>query len=156
MRITSKFRTGFWIQSFIVFFAWLCITLINILYPFNNIQIDFRDISLWIGIFSAAWLIFTTRRFLIRNLKQISVTENEILIKSLLNNKIKSISFDQIMGFKTRREKSSAEEGTQVYGSEEFEIQLIDDSAIRFNADQFKNYAELKILIYTNYKSIQN
>lgn len=147
MKITSKLRRTYLIIEPLTYLSVFILTGFGIYYILITRNAELFD-SLSILVFTVLLfsLIFFFR-FLFNDLKQIVVSEDGIKIKYFFKSGLEYIKFVEISTFKTSRHSNHQFAGKRD-GFQILEMHLKNGKLITFDANQFKNYHQLKAHLY--------
>ena len=143
MEVVSKFRTGYWIRQIIIYVGSLILIGFCAYVSFDKGQLDYKNILCIFACLGVFVFIFHFIYFLLNELKQVTVRDNEIIIKYLINSSSTTISYSEIQNITSKR--ITQRRGASITtGFLETEISLSNGQLLSFNEDQFENYDEIK------------
>lgn len=146
--IRSKFRIAYIFQRVFLY----TILLLFILYlgslSFSDGEINFKRSEIWFAIVFGLGLLYDLFDFLMVELNELTLNENEIIVKYILTKKTETIQYNEIKRVSINKTLSRFRSIRISDGYVDLKLELTNGAIFIISPNAFENFLEIKKLIY--------
>ncbi len=146
--IKSKFRTEYFGQRIFLYTILILFILYLVSLTYSNGQINFKRGEFWFALSFAGGLLYEMFDFLLYELHEVTLNENEVIVKYIFTNKTEIIPYTEIKKVSINRTLSGFRSIRISDGYTDLRLELTNGSIFIISPNAFANFQEIKKLIY--------
>ncbi len=146
--IKSKFRTAYFGQRIFLYVILILFILYLFSLAYSNGQINFKRGEFWFALCFGLALFYEMIDFLIRELNEVTLNENEIIVKYIFTKKIQIIRYTEIKKVSINRTLSRFRSIRVSEGYTDLRLELTNRTIFIISPNAFENFQEIKKMLY--------
>lgn len=146
--IRSKFRIAYICQRIFLYTILILFILYLCSLSLSDGEINFKRSEIWFAIVFSLGLVYDMLDFLVVELNEIKLNENEIIVKYIFTKKIEIIPYNEIKKVSINRTLSRFRSIRISEGYIDLRLELTNGKTFIISPNAFENFREIKKLIY--------